>query len=367
MTTRNKTRVLFTGYAPVHYLCFRPLHERMNALDDVEVFVSGGLERETESGTSYDEKAMYDPLGIPRDRVLSVEQMKQQDFDFLFAGNTTLLKPRNIGSTVQIFHGVSFRNRAIRPANMKCDHYFLVGPYMTRRFTESGLLQENDPRSVKVGFMKTDRLRDGSLKREDLLAAQGLDGRRPIVLYAPTGQKYNSLETMGETVIEQLAASGKFDVVLKRHDHAKFDIDWEARLKRLSGPNFRITQELDVIKLLSIADLLITDASSVSSEFSLLDRPMVFLDVPELLKRSAAKEDPMLDLETWGRKGGTVVTDPLTVVDAVTESLAHPERHGETRRAMASDLFFNPGHATDQGFAWFEEMRKRPASTRKSN
>ena len=289
MSSQRKIRVLFTGYAPVHYLCFRPLHERMNSLDNVEVFVSGGIERDTEDGIVHDEKALYEPLGIPSDRVLSVSQTKELDFDFLFAGNTTLIRPRSIGTTVQIFHGVSFRNRAIRPANMTCDHYFLIGPYMTRRFAESGLLPEGDPRAVKIGFMKTDRLLDGSLDRTKLMAAEALDGRRPIILYAPTGQKRNSLETMGEEVIGNLTESGQFDVILKRHDHPKFDIDWEARLARFAGPRFRISREPDVIKLLSVADVLITDASSVSSEFSLLDRPMIFLDVPALLMKAANK------------------------------------------------------------------------------
>lgn len=365
MNAGRKIRVLFTGYAPVHYLCFRPLHERLASLDGVEVLLSGGLERETEEGTVvHDEQALYGPLGIPRDRVLSVAEAKEQDFDFLFAGNTTLIRPRSIGTTVQIFHGVSFRNRAIRPANMNCDYYFLIGPYMTRRFAETGLLPAGDPRGVRVGFMKTDRLLDGSLDRKKLLAADGLDGRRPVVLYAPTGQKHNSLETMGEQVIAKLVADGRFDVVLKRHDHPKFDIDWNARLAPLVGPRFRITSEPDVIKLLSIADLLITDASSVSSEFSLVDRPMLFLDVPELLAKAEKKQDALMDLDTWGRKGGTVVAGPDDVVDAVADGLAHPQSKGEIRRAMAADLFFNPGTATDHAFAWFEQAVASPGRLR---
>ena len=35
--------VLFTGHAPVHYACFRPLADRLRELPGVRVFVAGGL------------------------------------------------------------------------------------------------------------------------------------------------------------------------------------------------------------------------------------------------------------------------------------------------------------------------------------
>ena len=35
-------KVLFTGYAHVHYICFQPLHERLMARQDVDVRASGG-------------------------------------------------------------------------------------------------------------------------------------------------------------------------------------------------------------------------------------------------------------------------------------------------------------------------------------
>ena len=145
-------------------------------------------------------------------------------------------------------------------------------------------------------------------------------------------------------------------MVLKLHDHPKNLVDWHSRLSRLEGPHLRISREPDVVKLLAIADLLITDASSVSSEFSLVDRPMIFLDVPELLAKAEVKQDSMLDLDTWGRKGGTIVGDPAAVADAVSESLSQPGLHAEVRHAMAADLFYNPGHATDHALAWFRSV-----------
>ena len=50
-------------------------------------------------------------------------------------------------------------------------------------------------------------------------------------------------------------------------------VDWWDRLVPVGGGHVRLVHQRDVIQTLSIADLLITDASSVASEYALLDRP----------------------------------------------------------------------------------------------
>jgi len=351
-------RVLFTGYAPVHFACFRPLFERLARTPGVELFVSGGIRQKTEDGYEYDEQAMYGPYDVPAAHVLSVGEMREQSFDLLFSGNTKLIEPRHVRKRIQIFHGISFRNKAVRPDNMSCDHYFVIGPYMHRRFIESGLLSRDDHRAVQIGFMKTDRLLDGTLTRESELRRLGLDGTRPVLLYAPTGQRHNSLETMGEDVIERLTASGRYDVLIKPHDHPKRkDVDWFARLGAYEDDHCRVLRDPDVIPLLFLADLLISDASSVTSEYSLLDRPMVFLDVPKLIARAGRAETSMLDLDTWGRRAGDIVENADAVLDTVDTAIENPTAHAETRQAMAADLLYNPGTATESAMAWLRELQ----------
>jgi hypothetical protein len=46
---------------------------------------------------------------------------------------------------------------------------------------------------------------------------------------------------------------------------------------------------------------------------------------------------------------------PDEAVEAVAWSLAHPRHGSEVRRAMAKDLFYNPGAAADAAVSW---MRK---------
>jgi CDP-glycerol glycerophosphotransferase (TagB/SpsB family) len=348
--------VLFTGYAPVHYACFRPLHEALEREPGIEVRVAGGTRTKLDLGTyAYDPKAMFGPFGVDDDAVLTVDEIAELDVDVLFCANTKAIRPRSAQRTIEIFHGMSFRNLAVREENSGKDAYFVLGPYMRRAFAERGLLPPGDPRAVEIGFPKTDRLLDGSLDREALLAAAGLSGERPVLLYAPTGAKHNSLETMGEEVLGHLKASGQFDVLVKLHDHPRNAIDWRARLAPLEDAHLRIARSPDVIESLFVADALISDASSVSNEYALLDRPMAFLDVPRLIEHARSREGSALDLETWGRRAGPVVEEPTQVVDAVAGELEHPERHSAVRRGIAEDLFYNPGRATEAAVRWLRE------------
>jgi CDP-glycerol glycerophosphotransferase (TagB/SpsB family) len=141
--------------------------------------------------------------------------------------------------------------------------------------------------------------------------------------------------------------------LIKPHDHPHAPIDWWTRLAPLEDEHVRLVHEPDVILSLSIADLLVTDASSVANEYALLDRPIVFIDVPELLDITRGK-GARLDLETWGRKGGTVAPDVSTAVREVTAGLADPGERSPVRRAMVDDLFFNPGQATTAAMHWLQ-------------
>lgn len=352
---RAPSRILFTGYAPVHFVCFRPLYERLRRMKDVEVFVSGGREAGEDGAPSLTAAQLYAPFRIPPRRLLELAEIQRQSFDLVVCSHVSGYFPKEDKERVHLFHGVSFRNMAVRRDVLVYDHLFVVGPYMRRLFTDQQLLRDSDPRLVSIGFPKLDRLVNGTLDRRVVLNRLGLSGRRPVVLYAPTGQKDNSLEHTGEAVLERLRATKCYDIMIKLHDHPRDrTTDWAARLRPLLDRHTRLVHDYDIVPYLFASDLLITDASSVSNEYSLLDRPMVFLDTPELLA-AMQKKGVALDLDTWGRKGGVTTRWPDESVEAVAWSLAHPHHARPVRRAMARDIFYNAGHATDAALSWVRE------------
>jgi hypothetical protein len=341
-------KIVFAGYAPVHFVCFRPIYRRLVRTPGLEVYLSGEL-RAGEAGA----EGLYRPFRIPKERILPLADMRRRSFDMVMCAHVSGYFPRSDRDRVQLFHGLSFRNAAVRRDVLVYDHLFITGPYMMRLFQENQLLRPGDPRCVAIGFPKVDALVNGSLDRKKILGRLRFSGRRPVVLYAPTGQRHNSLDTgVGEEVITRLRATKRYDILIKPHDHPRGNsVDWRKQLRRLQDAHTRLLTDLDIVPYLFAADLLITDASSVSSEYSLLDRPMVFLDVPELLA-AASKKGRWVDLQTWGRRGGVTVRWPDEAVEAVEWSLAHPKHGSDVRRAMALDLFYDPGHATEAAVSW---------------
>lgn len=353
--TTTPRRILFAGYAPVHFICFQPLFERLRRQRGIEVVLSGGRDAGSEGEAPLTAAALYKPFRLPARHIVELEAIRDQTFDLVFSAHVSGYFPQDEEERIQLFHGVSFRNMAVRRDVLVYDRLFLTGPYMRRLFTAKQLLRDRDPRLVNVGFPKLDRLVDGSLDRSAILRSLGFSGHRPVILYAPTGQKDNSLEHTGEAVLERLKATGKYDILIKLHDHPRDrGVHWPTRLAPLLDAHTKLATGLDVVPYMYVADLLMTDASSVSNEFALMDRPMVFLDVPQLLA-AMQKKGVALDLDTWGRKGGETARWPDEAVEAVAWSLAHPHHASETRRAMAADLFFNPGTATDAAMRWVTE------------
>jgi CDP-Glycerol:Poly(glycerophosphate) glycerophosphotransferase len=349
-------RILFAGYAPVHFVCFQSLYRRLTRVKGVEIYLSGGRDADPVTGSrALTAAELYAPFRLPRHRILGLDQIKSRSFDLVFCAHVSGYFPKEDKERVQLFHGVSFRNMAVRRDVLVYDRLFLVGPYMRRLFTDQQLLRDSDARLVNIGFPKLDRLVDGTLNRKAILNRLGFSGRRPVILYAPTGQKDNSLEHTGEAVIERLKATRKYDILIKLHDHPRDRAtDWPRRLNPLLDRHTRLVNDYDVVPYLFVADLLISDASSVSNEYALMNRPMVFLDVP-LLLAGMQKKGVALDLDTWGRKGGVTTKWPDEAVEAVAWSLAHPNHGAALRKAMARDLFYNPGRATDAAVQWVEQ------------
>lgn len=331
----------------------------MNA-PGLEIHLSGGIPVDgSEQTRSYDADSLYRPFRIPAGRIVPLREISRRHYDMVFSAHVSGFFPKSDRVRVQVFHGLSFRNMAVRRDVLVFDRLFITGPYMMRAFQENQLIRPGDPRLVPVGFPKVDRLVDGTLDRSRILRRIGLTGKRPVVLYAPTGLRGNSLETgRGEEAIKRIRATGRVDLLIKLHDHPKDRAtDWPSRMRRHIDAHTKVIRDPDIVPCLFAADLLLTDASSVSSEYCLLDRPMVFIDVPELIE-AAQKKGMAVDLETWGRRGGLTANWPDEIVDAVLWSLENPSHGSPIRRAMAKDLFYNPGSATEAAVRWISAWQE---------
>ena len=213
-------RVLFTGYAPVHFLCFRPLYEALVRTPGVEVQLSGGTRSKSPQapgGYLYDADEMYGRSGS-RGTVLPVAALTNAEYDVMFSANTQRIEPRRVDRRIQIFHGMSFRNRAIRSETDGAENYFFLGPYMKRGFEATGILRRRPPR--RRHRLPQDRPAPRRLARPQGDAGEPRDQRRPPGRALRAHRRAAQLlETMGEELIAKLDALDRYDILVKLHDH----------------------------------------------------------------------------------------------------------------------------------------------------
>jgi hypothetical protein len=114
----------------------------------------------------------------------------------------------------------------------------------------------------------------------------------------------------------------------------------------------------DASPYLFAADALITDHSSVGFEFMLLDRPVIVIDCPTLVEKARIGADKVRLL----RSAAAVATGPASVAAAVTRAIVDPSALSATRRAIAADLFYCPGTATERAVRCVYETLGMPAT-----
>jgi hypothetical protein len=259
---------------------------------------------------------------------------------------------------VQMFHGVAGKYSRIydRPReSMRTWHrIFFINRRRLRNFIDSGAIDAHSPAARLIGMPKVDCLVDGSLKRDAVLASAGIDPSARTVLYAPTWTPYSSLNAMGEALVEALAAAG-FTVLVNLHENSRDlrrensgGVDWPGRLRPLlQRAGGRLIEGSDASPWLAASDVLITDHSSVGFEYLLLDRPLIRIEMPELIARTSIPPEyvqMMVDASITTR-------DVPGTVRAVERAFASPAIGGAGRRAVAEDLFYEPGTATERAVA----------------
>jgi len=340
-------RVLFEAASPVSLATFRPVLTRLQRDPRLSFWF-------TTSDASWESRRIYASPEFG-DRAVSSDDVRWMKFDLYINTdfwNMTWLprRPRR----VHMFHGVAGKYDldapvGIAPVVASFDRLLFPNEDRLGRYALAGLVDPRSPTAALVGFPKVDCLVDGSLDRAAIQRSLGLDPRRPTVLYAPTWSPYSSLHTIGRRVIRALAGEN-LNVVVKIHDRsfdrgdrASAGLDWQSRMDRICGLwGAHLARQSDASPYLFVADALVTDHSSVAFEYTLLDRPIVVIDCPQLVEKARINPEKVQQLRTGSRVAATT----RQTVAAVMESLEHPDALGAERRRVAAAMFHRPGSAT---------------------
>jgi CDP-glycerol glycerophosphotransferase (TagB/SpsB family) len=129
----------------------------------------------------------------------------------------------------------------------------------------------------------------------------------------------------------------------------------------LSKGTGHLAEGMDVCPYLAAADVMLTDHSSAGFEYLLLDRPLIRIHVPELLSATNANQDYVRLLAD----ASDSVEDVDGAVAAVERALVDPASRSASRRAVAQELFYQPGTATARAVAEvYQLLELTPAADR---
>lgn len=203
----------------------------------------------------------------------SIEAVEQFQSDAIFVcGNDVPYWLR--GVKVQIFHGLAGEKKGHFRIRGYFDLYLTQGKYFTERF-EALVRKHKNFEVVETGWCKLDRLytisEETKAKKATLLKEYGA---KKMVLYAPTfSPSLTSAPALTET-IERLSRHDDILLCIKFHD--KMDPTLKAPYEQMAQA--LIIDADDITESLQMADLMISDSSSVVYEFTLLDKPVVTLN-----------------------------------------------------------------------------------------
>ena len=334
--------ILVDARTPVNYTMVAPMHRAMAADPRVTFYF-------TASEEPHRLQDIY--CEAPEVRLITPADARRRRFDAYIASDF-MWQPLPRGTCrIQVFHGVGGKYGFDAPdTSMRVwDRIFFVNERRLRNFVKAGAIDAGSPAIRLVGYPKVDALVNGTWTRTAVLDSLGLDPARPTLLYAPTSSPASSLNALGPALIERLLATGA-NVIVKLHDRSRDlrtrysgGVDWVAALEPvLRGRSAALAPGHDISPYLVAADLMITDHSSAGFEFLLRDRPIVRIHRPDLIREANIHPDYVALLASVSASATSVDE----VLRAVERGLAAPDALGETRRAVAADLFYRPGGAT---------------------
>src|SRR5690349_13421017 len=351
----DRRRVLVDARTAMNYATLAPIVERMQCDERCEFFFTSS-ERPWATGFIYaDAKQPFEFVTQARAALMR--------FDVYLAADFVWIKLPRGARRVQTFHGVAGKYRTVYDSPTESmrdwDRLFFINERRWRHFVESGAIEADSPAARLIGMPKLDCLVDGSLQRDELLTEMGIDPARRTILYAPTWSPHSSVVSMGEELVQRLGEAG-YALIVKLHDRSRDleyihsgGVDWGARLEPLLQKfGGVLAAGHNSSPYLAAADLMITDHSSVGFEYLLLDRPLLRIHVPELIKKTDI-EPSYVELLA---NASTRVDTADELVQAVGQAFADPRENSATRIAVANEMFYKPGTATDRAVKELYEL-----------
>lgn len=172
------------------------------------------------------------------------------------------------------------------------------------------------------------------------------------ILIAPSWQEDNLLDLCINDMLEQLVAPDRRVIVRPHPEYIKrFGPRWEALQKRwgdTSDEQLHFEGDFSSNESIYTSDVLITDWSSISCEFSFSTlKPCIFIDTPMKERNTTWRDWNMepTDITLRNEIGVSFAPDALDgLAQAVDSMISHPDDWSERIKDIRDGFIFNLGH-----------------------
>ena len=239
------------------------------------------------------------------------------------------------GLKVQIFHGLAGEKKGHFHIRHYFDLYLTQGPFFTRGFNKLKARFKNFD-VIETGWSKLDAYAQNKqeivLERKKLLQKHEASH---VLLYAPTFSPSLTSAGVLEPEIEQLAKQGKYVINIKFHD--LMDEKYIEAYKNLASKyeNVYFKEGRNIIEQFMLADVLISDTSSVIYEFLLLDKPVItFGNINKIIQWDNYTEQGKLTEAVYKN----LTKDPFVKQRAEVIAEYHPYNDGRSSERMIDTI-----------------------------
>jgi hypothetical protein len=362
----HKKIIILYSEEPGHFQYFLPIIQSLKKKTDLIAYYIA-----TDSKISKNERRK---INIVKQKIFNLAITRYLVFADMFISASVYGEGPETACKVNISHNlpvkvVTYPKKYIE----KYDVHFLTGPLQRAQYETMFDLYKIDKNRVKlfnIGYPKLDALISDDYQRDEILKSLELAPDHPTVLYAPTWDPGASLRSFGKDLINVLVGLKNVNIVTKLHPVSytnkkspNYEFytggkDWKLELAIFNDyENFIHVTSDSINDLLLVADVMVTDISSVALEFITLDRPVIYIDCPlfntQTLHDLGQDSDIILNDSRYnaGRDTGLIVYNLDDLTDAVKSCLRNPQQNSEKRRALTEELLYNKGRGADES-AW---------------
>lgn len=258
---------------------------------------------------------------------------------------------------IQLWHGVGGKGTNHKGDYEALDAWCVPSEYIKKR--HMNLWNAPPEKLYETGYARMDFLYN-YLKRPngELLKEIGIKNARKIILYAPTfdvglwpwANEYEEFERLCT-----FCKKNDLILILRLHPFAKVK---RRKLKKILKKYEHVywldmSTEPDTMKVLAIADILVTDWSSIYADYFLTKRPIIYLEVnKEYFTKIRGK--PKLPPEY---RAGEIVHDNDKFYDALKTVLKEGNRHKEQQEKLLKIIHGNvDGKASERVIKVIENL-----------